>query len=79
MFSNFYPDAAVEKASTFADQVSSKSDRVSAAQVQGLFMFFKDSADAALENAFRLYTPPTPTKAGSEQSQSSVAAKLNSR
>ncbi len=56
MFENFYPDAAVGLSSRFADAVSSNSGRVSAAQVQGLFMFYKHSAGEAMDNAHRLYT-----------------------
>jgi len=58
MFANFYPEASPEQALTFADQVIAGSSEISAAQVQGLFMFFKESAEEALKNAYRLYVPP---------------------
>ncbi len=59
MFRNFYPDSEEDLADKFADAVSSNSDSVSAAQVQGLFMFYKHSAEGALGNAFRLYMAPS--------------------
>ena len=55
MFSNFYPNANSGECSIFAEQVSSNSDQISAAQIQGFFMFFKHSSKRALENAHLLY------------------------
>ena len=56
MFANFYPDSTPEEAEQFSAAVEGGS--VSAAQVQGYFMFFKESGQAAIENAFRLCTKP---------------------
>lgn len=52
MFANFYPDSTPEEAQEFSAAVDG--GEVSAAQVQGFFMFFKQSGRAAIENAFRL-------------------------
>ena len=43
--------------------------QVSAAQVQGFFMFFKQSGRAAIENAFRLCNANNNTKPKAEKSE----------
>lgn len=58
MFSNFYPQANEDEAVRFATQVHDNCRHVSAAQVQGFFMFFKHSSSKALDNAHLLYTKP---------------------
>ena len=53
MFQRFYPEESEERAKMFADAVIALDVPVSAAQIQGFFMFFKSSPQAALENVFR--------------------------
>ena len=56
MFENFYPDQVLKKpnlSTEFADKVISLDVPVSAAQVQGMFMFFKNDPEMAIENVFR--------------------------
>ncbi len=55
MFTNFYPDSSASEAEEFASSVDGE---VSAAQIQGFFMFFKQSGRVAIENAFRLTSKP---------------------
>ena len=43
--------------------------QVSAAQVQGFFMFFKQSGRAAIENAFRLCNANNNTKPKAKKSE----------
>ena len=62
MFSNFYPSCGPGDAASFAEAVAANCDSVSAAQIQGFFMFFKRSHVDALENAYRLWTPPPEKK-----------------
>lgn len=58
MFKNFYPDPADSKlAEAFANELERLGGDVSAAQIQGFFMFYKHCAKSALENSFRLVTP----------------------
>ena len=57
MFNNFYPDADPNLAMKFAEHVTSHSSEISAAMVQGYFMFFKHSAQDAFNNASHLYEP----------------------
>jgi hypothetical protein len=52
MFLNFYPTSSPADASEFSTSVANCD--VSAAQVQGYFMFYKHSARDAIENAYRL-------------------------
>ncbi|TRY63981.1 hypothetical protein TCAL_00319 [Tigriopus californicus] len=54
MFDRFYPDAKAGQAAEFAHSVASENVDVSAAQVQGYFMFFKNDPNLALSNAWRL-------------------------
>ena len=62
MFENFYreetknnPNLSIE----FADKVIALDVPVSAAQVQGMFMFYKNDALKAVENAFRFQPKPS--------------------
>ena len=60
MFGNFFPDETKnnpELPVKFADKVMKLDTPVSAAQVQGMFMFYKNDPCKALENVFRLQTP----------------------
>jgi chaperone BCS1 len=50
MFKNFYPDAADSLAKQFAQSVISLNSKLSAAQVQGFFMLFKNEPNKAMEN-----------------------------
>lgn len=54
MFSNFYPQSDAKDAIEFAEKASEEGMVLSPAQVQGYFMFYKHSAQEALDNAFRL-------------------------
>ena len=55
MFDKFYPLAPPGSAKLFSDSVLKESNaEVSAAQVQGFFMFFKADWQAAIDNAWRL-------------------------
>ena len=58
MFRNFYPDAEVNLAESFADELARLGGEVSAAQIQGFFMFYKHSAQTAIDNAYRLVHKP---------------------
>lgn len=50
MFSKFYPDQPLDKAQEFAQRMSQKVDKISAAEVQGFFLFFKDKPDEMMRN-----------------------------
>jgi chaperone BCS1 len=53
MYSRFYPSENAARAQQFAEGVSALGIDVSAAQVQGYFMWYKHSPQEALENVFR--------------------------
>lgn len=53
MFSKFYPDQPQEQGAMFASEVTKLECPVSAAQVQGYFMWFKHHPDQAIENVWR--------------------------
>lgn len=53
MFRRFYPEVSDELASEFSTSVIELGVPVSAAQVQGFFMWFKKSPQAAIDNVFR--------------------------
>ncbi|XP_068103207.1 mitochondrial chaperone BCS1 [Hyperolius riggenbachi] len=50
MFLRFYPDQTLAAAEGFADAALTASDKISAAQVQGHFMLFKNDPQAAADN-----------------------------
>ena len=54
MFRRFYPGASEELSIQFADKVTELETPVSAADIQGFFMFAKDSPQAAIDNVSRL-------------------------
>ena len=54
MFRRFYPDEPEHRGMDFAEKVFGISERVSAAQIQGLFMFYKDDAQAVTDNVDQL-------------------------
>ena len=54
MFRRFYPSASEELAIEFADKVIELNIDVSAADIQGFFMFAKDSPQTAIDNVSRL-------------------------
>ena len=53
MFLRFYPGVSEELATKFAEEVVALDVPVSAAQLQGFFMFFKRDPNIAIENVFR--------------------------
>ena len=62
MFENFYPEEVKNNPNLpieFADKVMELDVPVSAAQVQGMFMFYKNDALKAVENAFRFQPKPS--------------------
>ena len=58
MFLRFYPGVSEELATKFAEEVVALDVPVSAAQLQGFFMFFKRDPNIAIENVFR-FKPQT--------------------
>ena len=56
MFKKFYPHTLEENAEKFCLLVRKHTEQVSAAQLQGFFLFYKDNAGAALENVSRIKT-----------------------
>ena len=54
MFSRFYPDAKEELVNEFADKVIGLESPVSAAQIQGFFMFSKDNPQDIIDNVKEL-------------------------
>ena len=57
MFSRFYPMENDARADIFASKVCELGIQISAAQVQGYFMWFKNSPQEAIDNVFRFITP----------------------
>ncbi|KAL4238280.1 mitochondrial chaperone [Mactra antiquata] len=55
MYSRFYPDEDVTMATTFAEKALSCNKTISLAQVQGLFLLFKNDPLAVIENADQLH------------------------
>lgn len=53
MFGRFYPLETVESSNLFADRVLELGVDVSAAQIQGYFMWFKKDSQAAIDNVSR--------------------------
>ena len=53
MFRRFYPGDADARADIFADKICSLGVPISAAQVQGYFMFYKTDSQLAIDNVFR--------------------------
>ena len=51
MFIRFYPDSPPEMAREFAAEALKTQDALSAAQVQALFMFYKENPEHALKMA----------------------------
>ena len=51
MFQRFYPEQSPSKAKLFADEALEKNDKISMAQIQGLFMMYKADPDTAISNA----------------------------
>lgn len=54
MFNRFYPDEPEDAANEFSQIVSTSAKNVSAAQVQGYFMLYKDNARSAIKNAVNI-------------------------
>jgi len=53
MFRRFYPGDSDSRADVFADEICSLGVPISAAQVQGYFMFYKTDSQLAIDNVFR--------------------------
>jgi len=58
MFNRFYPDAPAGMAGEFASLVAQTGVNVSAAQIQGFFMFYKRDPSQALQNVWRFKPQP---------------------
>ena len=56
MFQRFYPTEPDHVARTFAERVLKTVPCISAAQVQGFFMFYKDSAENIMQNIEKIAT-----------------------
>lgn len=54
MFKRFYPDQNPNKAVLFADAAMAMSNKISMAQIQGLFMMYKSEPDAVIKHAEKL-------------------------
>ena len=54
MFERFYPDETTEHAKQFAERVIASVKTISPAEIQGYFMFYKDSGQDALANSDNL-------------------------
>lgn len=54
MFRRFYPHTSEANAERFCTLVRQHTDHISAAQIQGYFLFHKDNDVAALENIERI-------------------------
>merc|ERR1711994_655768 len=60
MFDNFYPDQLKDTPSLsiqFPDNVMNLNIPVSAAQVQGMFMFYKNDPEKVIQNVYRFQGP----------------------
>ena len=53
MFSRFYPEESDQRAELFANKISELNVEISAAQIQGYFMWYKNSSQCAIDNVFR--------------------------
>ena len=58
MFNRFYPDTPAGMAGEFASLVAQTGVNVSAAQIQGFFMFYKRDPSQALQNVWRFKPQP---------------------
>jgi len=54
MFQRFYHEQSPSKAKLFADEAVGKNDKISMAQIQGLFMMYKSEPDMAIMNTSKL-------------------------
>lgn len=54
MFQRFYPEEPESRANEFAQKVTTHAKNISAAQVQGFFMFYKDNAQDAIDNVHNI-------------------------
>jgi len=54
MFKRFYPEQSPSEAKLFADEAVRKNDKISMAQIQGLFMMYKSEPGMAIRNASKL-------------------------
>ena len=56
MYMRFYPQESRVRAAAFAQKVKENGQEVSAAQVQGFFMFHKSDPQTAIKNAHMVAT-----------------------
>ena len=54
MFQRFYPEQSPSKAVLFADASMATSNKISMAQIQGLFMMYKSEPDAVIKHIEKL-------------------------
>ena len=54
MFQRFYPEQSPDKAALFADAALGMNNKVSMAQIQGLFMMYKSEPHAVIKHAEKL-------------------------
>lgn len=54
MFKRFYPEQNPNKAMIFADSAVAMSNKISMAQIQGLFMMYKSEPDAVIKHTDKL-------------------------
>lgn len=54
MFRRFYPEESPNKAVMFADAAVATSNKISMAQIQGLFMMYKSEPDAIIKYTEKL-------------------------
>jgi len=54
MFRRFYPDQSPDKAVSFADAAIAMSNKISMAQIQGLFMMYKSEPDTVVKHTEKL-------------------------
>ena len=56
MFRHFYPELPDPQAHAFVQKLRTHGKNVSPAQVQGLFMYYKEDGPAVVENVDKLWT-----------------------
>ena len=54
MFKRFYPEQSPNKAVLFVDAAMAMSNKISIAQIQGLFMMYKSEPDAVIKHIEKL-------------------------
>lgn len=54
MFLRFYPEESVQRARIFSESAQTVSDKISLAQVQGLFLQHKSDPQSVIDNVYML-------------------------